>query len=116
MRERLIELLKSKPYGYSSYEDFADYLLAEGVVVPPVKIGDTVYCIIPTTHGAKTLREMIVKNISIDIDGDGVYELSYVDTSSGTGLHRRVFFDEIGKTVFLTREEAEQALAERSKR
>ena len=40
MRNKLIEILKAKPYGYSSYEDFADYLLAEGVFVPPCKIGD----------------------------------------------------------------------------
>lgn len=32
-REKLIEVLKNKPYGYSTYEEFADYLLANGVTI-----------------------------------------------------------------------------------
>jgi len=32
MTNRLIDILKNKPYGYSSYEDFADYLLENDVV------------------------------------------------------------------------------------
>lgn len=39
MRERLIELLGD--YLYS--EQIADHLIANGVIVPPCKVGDTVY-------------------------------------------------------------------------
>ena len=43
-RERLIELLKNVPRNTRAfYDQFADYLLANGVVVPPCKVGDTVY-------------------------------------------------------------------------
>lgn len=34
-REKLIEILQAKPYGHSTYEEFADYLLANGVTVIP---------------------------------------------------------------------------------
>ena len=34
MRDRMIYVLMSKPYGQCSYEDFADYLLANGVILP----------------------------------------------------------------------------------
>ena len=40
MRERLVDILKSKPYGYSSYEDFADYLLENGVIVAPMPMAE----------------------------------------------------------------------------
>lgn len=43
-RERLIELLKHE-FGTKVSEITADYLLANGVIVPPCKVGDTVYWI-----------------------------------------------------------------------
>ena len=53
MRDRLVELLQNFADGtYTSnvrfvdntkVDDVADYLLANGVIVPPVKVGDTVY-------------------------------------------------------------------------
>ena len=33
VKEKLIEVLRNKPYGYSTYEEFADYLIANGVTV-----------------------------------------------------------------------------------
>ena len=46
-RERLSELIHSSQYEYDGtkawYEQCADYLLANGVIVPPCKVGDTVY-------------------------------------------------------------------------
>jgi len=32
-REKLVEILKCQPYGYHTYEEMADYLLANGVTV-----------------------------------------------------------------------------------
>lgn len=43
-RERLIELLKNVPRNTRAfYDQFADYLLENGVIVPPCKVGDMVY-------------------------------------------------------------------------
>lgn len=33
-KEKIIEILQNKPYGYSSYEDFADFLIANGFIIP----------------------------------------------------------------------------------
>lgn len=91
-RERLVELLDQN-CGYveeQKAEMLADYLLENGVIVSPVKVGDTVY----QTDTAGRIYASTVKNI--------IY-----DTSS-------IAFDEraIGTTVFLTKEQAEKALKE----
>ncbi len=104
--ERLIELLKP----YMSAEacehesgscelgscrecrarDIADHLLANGVILPPCKIGDTVY---HTDFGR--IYEVVVENVVCEAPG--------------------VSFDEasIGNFIFLTREDAESALERR---
>lgn len=83
---------------------FADYLLANGVIVPPCKVGvgHKVYC---PVKGTAAVIETKVYGIGIDEDGDMVINPNEYpeDAFSISG-------GEIGKTVFLTREEAENAL------
>ena len=114
-RDRLIELNRNaKLYaqekadergGLVCIDDEVDYLLANGVIVPPCKVGDKVY-----TYGAKRIKE---------------WEITFVGKNSrneykfiavvGKCEDLLIFWNyEIGKTVFLTKEEAEKALAERS--
>ena len=105
MRDGLIELLKCfrTPIceGLSAklpdVERLADHLLANGVIVLPCKIGDTVY----QTDGVILYSSKV--NRILVLDGLTIYQTSAID------------FDDraIGKTVFLTREEAEKALAQR---
>lgn len=47
MRERLIKLLEEADEypAYQTYEGFADYLIENGVVVLPCKVGQTVYVV-----------------------------------------------------------------------
>ena len=128
-RKRLTELLKtaklcSYPFGeqYSdaTIEKIADYLLANGVIVPPCKVGGVVYRVVEMGTGIR-YRQV------------GRYE-----TSSAKGykivpcivpceekikrfirsvvVTKNNFYDvceSFGKTVFLTKEEAEKALAEK---
>lgn len=102
MRERLIELLLKLPIGKSESEVTADHLLENGVVVLPIKTGDTIYrCGDPI----KKVYEWEIEHIEMYVD-----EIVYVDDSDNTFTG-----DEIGKTVFLTREAAENALKEREK-
>ena len=94
MRERLIEILSKPIYpkvGVDPAEVVADYLLDNGVIVPPCKVGDKVY----------------------QTDGTRIYESEVRKIIYDTG---HIAFDEdaIGKSVFLSRDEAEKALAERS--
>ena len=74
----------------------ADYLLTNGVIVPPVKYGDSLYII---TEVSKTIVETIVIGVWI-------YEESFTVLT----IHGNILNDSFGKTVFPTREEAEQAL------
>lgn len=95
MRDRLIELIKqAKKQTKNANCDiernmiFADYLLENGVIVLP----QTVYWY----DMGGNLKEATVKNkFFAELKNGFEYDVSY---------------DEIGKTVFLTREEAEQAL------
>ena len=111
MRDRLIELILNAPktdvvYGnikldkpIQTAQTVADYLLANGVVVPPCKVGDKIYRIVKGKIKESEVEKIeITKNIiAIFYDWHGMgYELSTVL--------------DLGKTVFLTREEAEQAL------
>lgn len=119
-REKLIELLKSphkaeqlREMGVDigAYQDdcieamIADFLLANGVIVPPCKVGDTVYRTIGNYCGEK-IFEGIVAQISIYNEKETRFWVYGHPWGFGC--------DDIGKTVFLTREEAEKALAERS--
>ena len=111
--ERLIELLskinfKAPPYEIKT-EDIADYLLANGVIVPPCKVGDTVWYLIEDDIPEHRwyLSEEKVEGVS----SEGLYVNELQD---GTGCFYFDSYSEIGKTIFLTKEEAEEKLKELS--
>lgn len=108
-RERLIEILKlgscPSPYlcdencKYANlercYEErTADLLLEHGVIAPPCKVGDTIY----QTDGVRIYTSTI-------------YEITYTENKV-IFVTENVVFDAraINNSIFLTREEAEQAL------
>lgn len=104
-RKRLVELLYGSKLIHDALNNeglahhlimqLADYMLDNGIVVPPVKVGDKVYKIF--TKYSPFVSDYVVENYGIPIKN--VFE------------HYEVIpFDEIGKTVFLTKEEAEKAL------
>lgn len=107
-RERLIDLIISadislwgtdKPYA----EVYADHLLANGVIVPPCKVGDTVYF------------DTYLRGDSIGVRPHKVIEVKCVimtEPSKG-GIGAEIPDWAFGESVFLTREEAEKALKER---
>lgn len=96
-RERLIELLRQS--GITWYPSkVADYLLENGVIVPPCKVGDTVYyiCFGKIYKGkchAITRHENSLQIHLYDYDGDNASFAS--------------------DNVFPTRNEAENALAKK---
>lgn len=105
MRDRLIELINEfKELDFCVppdwwIEHFADHLLANGVIVPPCKVGDTVYVCFSRT---RVIECKVARIIIEHIEEIGMSFICY------GGMH----FDmrHWGKTVFLTREEAEKAL------
>lgn len=88
----------------------AEQLIDNGVILPPCKVGDTVYFPNESYHMAAEID-------GIYIDEQGVH-FSWVQYDVGveiTELWDEGEFDieEIGKTVFLTFEEFEKALTEK---
>lgn len=90
LRDKLAEIIRNAHFAAHPAMQFgypeADALIRAGVILPPCKVGDTVY----QTDGER-VYESVVKNVIYDTDG--------------------IAFDEtaIGKVVFLYVEEAEIA-------
>ena len=104
MRDRLAELLGHMEMQYCDYhsitkENVAQYLIQHGVIVLHCKVGDTVY----QTDGIR-IYELEVFDVSLK-NYKPYYETESID------------FDDtaIGKSIFLTREEAEKAMERREK-
>ena len=110
-KERLVKIIAQKPeltdklnISVVQVNKFADHLIDNGVIVPPCKVGATVWVILqcykftkPEIESRKILSVQIYKNRNIQYHyKDGCF-----------------YKNDIGKTVFLTRKEAEKALKER---
>ena len=110
-RERLVELLieyDAMRMMRHSIEDCADRLLAKGVIVPPCKVGDKVYEVISRGNFIKPLS-VVGFHLGKFPDLRGHKRKEYLVCYSDYSL-THVDIDKIGKTVFLTKEEAEKAL------
>ena len=118
MRDRLIELLEKGQPPFNPLNDvcigkLADYLLANGVIVPPCKVGDVVYYINARfeKQGRKKVRVEFVEKGMVDnmtIGDKGVPQIEICNDENEWTMFDSA--DDFSKTVFLTREEAEQAL------
>lgn len=79
------------------------------IVIPPCKVGDTAYGVYDIESVHRQILQMEVLRIEIE-KTPTVYVKTY---RKYIYSYDRFNFDDFGKTVFLTREEAEKALAER---
>lgn len=112
-RERLIEILKDNQ-GDSTYymtdeaaQSVADVLLENGVVVLPCKINDHVWFIKSAFSVlVKPLEARIIGIRGISIDRNILYQ----SITLYNDLARGFTSNDIGTKVFLTKEEAEQAI------
>lgn len=118
MRDRLIELIKQGDKTFADkytgkvmshideiYDFVADYLLSNGVIVPPCKVEDKVY-VVDYTRLGDMIFECTVEEIS-HFTCRTYYHLDWgLHIPRFKACHENCF----GKTVFLTREEAEKAL------
>lgn len=114
-RERLFDLIvdfenklyQEKPHMTDTerISNTVDHLLANGVIVPPCKVGDKVYYL---CRDQETYEWYICER--------EVYSISVYENSTHIYVSPIISFAEIqiGVFVFLTKEEAEKALAERS--
>lgn len=124
IKEKLMELLNEDDtpsvYGYRlreeyDVEDIVNNLIANNVTVTPVKIGDTVYTNLAMQgwYLRKKDKPYPAKVVFIGLNdseemGGGLFNVVY-----DNGEHMWQFsFSDIGKTVFLNKEEAEAILSE----
>ncbi len=94
-----------------TYDEFhADHLLANGVIVPPCKVGDMVYY--PWIYDGRCgIAFTEIESIKIYVNGLPIAVVE--DWKSDMPMPICFTTDDFGKTVFLTREEAEEKLKER---
>lgn len=114
-RERLIEMLNewgNKENDGVRAESIADYLLKNGVIALPCKVGDIMYYIGKSTD-LSALHNTIYKSDVVKI----------IHKEEGTSIVLRFYngpycfaeiteINDFGKRIFLTKEEAEKALKE----
>lgn len=130
-RDRIIEL-KRQAVNYAQekadergglvcIDDEVDYLLANGVIVPPCKVGDTVYVLMETSCEDVDLAHTVCEFYN-ELHEDmctlprGKCPYKYIiracEVNKSNILH---FSEKFSKTVFLTKEEAEAELQKRGK-
>lgn len=118
-RERLVELLlkcdkesevldcfNERPKKTQSAELIADYLMSNNVVVLPFSVGLKVYFISEWTDEEAIEGSLV----SYSVDERGIW--FYCRYLCGLSMWHKI--DDVGKTVFLSRAEAENVLKERN--
>ena len=111
-REKLISILQRQGEDggfYESADIIADFLLANGVILPPVKVGDPVFRI-DNWNG----EHIAVGKISM-IKQKSDFTWSFRGVGKGFEGSKDFTITDIGTTVFLTRKDAEKALNEQKK-
>lgn len=120
-RDRLIELMgavqsigvkytheeTASSMGFRGNAELADYLISNGVILPPCKVGQVVWV---HWYNYKDTKPKIEsrKILSVQIYKNGDIQYHYKDGCFWQG--------HFGITVFLTKEEAEKALKEREEK
>lgn len=115
MRERLIELMQQayeKNINLLNFEKMilADYLLENGVIVPPCKVGDTVYYFSHRPFNLSVLANTIYEAHVVRIVTTNLGTSLVIQIHNEYGVTEVPQISSFGKTVFLTKEEAEKAL------
>lgn len=122
MRDRLVEIFKQNGVGEAFSplareewrKDTADVLIANGVIVPPFKIGDEVWVVEEDDVTcymflAKSKGCIIATSWINDYDVDETLEYHITETQDNLDTDLAVFPDEC---CFATKEHAEKALKE----
>ena len=107
MRDRLIELISRVQYMGGLEGPLADYLLKNGVIVPPCYIGQEIWHITKHYDGRNEIRKGKVS--MLQQKSDKSWKIRITVNSSVWDFTP----NEIGTEYFLTKEEAEKALERR---
>lgn len=81
---------------------YADHLLNKGILVPPCRVGDTLYF---TGYGA--VEELVVTKLTVEVE-EAVF--GFVRAARPNGTCEILGFEEFGNTVFKDKEAAHDSL------
>ena len=125
MRDKLTKIIKESlvkniDYTHRLAENITDDLLAEGVIVPPCKVGDDIWVVeyddgeavdVSCVRFMATSENFVIATAFVnDYDIEETIEYHITETQENFDTELKVFPKE---DCFLTREEAEKALEER---
>lgn len=122
MRDRLVELLTDNlPHCDNPLQDtydeivkrLADHLIENGTILPPCKVGDTVYFFSSVLEEVCESKVIKIEQNYYTPSNPFWFSIEYLSKQIGTQVIHIPINQAIGKTVFLTREDAEKALRER---
>ena len=128
-RYRLIELLEDTLYDWEcdvsekTVTEIAEHLIENGVIVPPCKVGDTVFILDDVSYGEYVITEFCIGTLQ-ELRAFAKCGISgYKDIQDcpehycGQEFCSTSFScKDFGKTVFLSREEAEKALKKKGEK
>lgn len=109
MKDRLIALI-DECRCIEGAEKQADHLLAAGVIVPPCKIGDTVYITLHPYTFLPLKKAVEGEVMSIHLHEYGLFLSVLFDTKKINGCVGYNLNWRLGKELFLTKEEAERKM------
>ena len=116
MKERLVELVKSAPYGLETLGEYfnksyienciVQHLLENGVIVPPCKVGDVVYSV---------FEDDVIEDeiILIEVTESAIY-LSTC-TERYMWVNGYLYSEMLDRKLYITREQAQAKLKEGGK-
>ena len=111
MRDKLSELIQSAVGGCAKYwvDVIADKLIESGIIVLPIPYGTELHFLWSREHADKPQPPRVhsTKDWIFNVRDDGKMWLSSNDIPVG---YYGEYLHQLGKTVFLTRQEAERAL------
>lgn len=126
MRDKLKELIENAPVWKNgtfgeACEFVADHLIENGVIVPPCKVGDTVYIIEDSVDPSGKCKGCEYLNLGYtDLSSCGIEHDDYCRAKECIEITEEIvtlkniylwlWLDCFGNSIFLTKEEAEKAL------
>ena len=105
MRDRLVEILYDLFHNtnFPTMERIADHLIENGVIVLPCQLGSEIYMLV-TRH----TKSFVFKENKKMVMRESQHTIIKQTTFTKSNFFKVI--EEFGKTVFLTKEEAEQKL------
>lgn len=116
-KDKLIEILQDTLHEWEcdvsikTLTEITEHLIANGIIVPPCKVGDIVFTSYDHIFGMQTNEILTCRVVFI---GFGEND-NYINIVDNYGHMHSMSFEEFDKTVFFTRKEAAKELR-RSKR